>query len=42
MHEIERLLKGFERFQQHYFEDEPELFDTITGVPAFAGMTVAN
>ncbi len=29
MHEIERLLKGFERFQQHYFEDEPELFDTL-------------
>lgn len=29
MHEIERLLKGFERFQQHYFEDKPELFDTL-------------
>jgi len=29
MHEIERLLKGFERFQQHYFEQEPELFDAL-------------
>jgi hypothetical protein len=25
MHAIERLLKGFERFQQHYFEDAPAL-----------------
>ncbi|NOV24730.1 carbonic anhydrase [Cupriavidus necator] len=29
MHHIERLLKGFERFQQRYFDDEPELFDIL-------------
>lgn len=29
MHEIERLLKGFQRFQQHYFEDAPALFDVL-------------
>ncbi|MWL87625.1 carbonic anhydrase [Cupriavidus sp. SW-Y-13] len=29
MHTIERLLKGFERFQQHYFEDAPALFDSL-------------
>lgn len=29
MHAIERLLKGFERFQQHYFEDAPALFDAL-------------
>ncbi|SDC74315.1 carbonic anhydrase [Cupriavidus sp. YR651] len=29
MHEIERLLKGFERFQQRYFDAEPALFDTL-------------
>lgn len=29
MHEIERLLKGFERFQRHYFEDAPALFDAL-------------
>ena len=29
MHQIERLLKGFERFQQHYFEDAPALYDTL-------------
>jgi len=29
MHTIERLLKGFERFQQHYFEDAPALFDAL-------------
>lgn len=29
MHVIERLLKGFERFQQHYFEDAPALFDAL-------------
>lgn len=29
MHEIERLLKGFERFQQHYFEAAPALFDAL-------------
>ncbi|UDM52524.1 carbonic anhydrase [Cupriavidus sp. MP-37] len=29
MHHIEHLLKGFERFQQRYFDDEPGLFDTL-------------
>jgi len=29
MHEIERLLKGFERFQRRYFEAKPELFDAL-------------
>lgn len=29
MHEIERLLKGFERFQRRYFEARPELFDAL-------------
>ncbi len=29
MHHIEQLLKGFERFQQRYFDDEPGLFDTL-------------
>ncbi|KWR81253.1 carbonic anhydrase [Cupriavidus sp. IDO] len=29
MHQIERLLRGFERFQQRYFDDEPELFDAL-------------
>lgn len=29
MHEIERLLKGFERFQQRYFDAEPALFDDL-------------
>lgn len=29
MHQIEHLLKGFERFQQRYFDDEPGLFDML-------------
>ena len=29
MHAIERLLKGFERFQQHYFEEAPALYDAL-------------
>lgn len=29
MHHIEHLLKGFESFQQRYFDDEPGLFDTL-------------
>jgi len=29
MHEVERFLKGFERFRQRYFEAEPERFDAL-------------
>ncbi|MBF6990249.1 MULTISPECIES: carbonic anhydrase [Cupriavidus] len=29
MHQIEHLLKGFERFQQRYFDDAPSLFDAL-------------
>ncbi len=29
MHDIERLLKGFKRFQQRYFDAEPALFDDL-------------
>jgi carbonic anhydrase len=29
MDQIERLLKGFERFQERYFDAEPELFDAL-------------
>ncbi|RZT41848.1 carbonic anhydrase [Cupriavidus agavae] len=29
MHAVERLLKGFERFQQRYFDEAPALFDEL-------------
>ncbi len=29
MHDIERFIQGFERFQRHYFEDAPSLYNDL-------------